>query len=242
MRLVQSSAALLVTLLLALPGVGIAQPTLTGVRATITGTQFDGTLDLDVTLYTSPRSPYGPYSTGFLGDRYSGSTTFFGYTTLFSYRILDPAIPAIEWGDGSTLDHENLTLVSSGPPRTYRGSFTHTYPDTSTDRTIRVGAHGLLGYADAPGSDNPALPPVTGNAIYANAMQRSYRVEFVGDTTYSGVSTRGFRQPMAVGITNTVVAAAALFPDPPPIPSASHWGLVVLSLGLGVGGAWLLRR
>ena len=218
--------------------VAVGQSSLTGLRATVVGTDVLGNVDLDVTIYTdgSPAS-----SVGFLGDEYTATTTFLGYTTNLLFRMLDPEIHAIEWGDGSNLERTTIPFVSAGPPRTFRGSFSHSYPDLS-ERTIRVGSTGWLGYGDggATGYDNPRLPPLTGQPLYATAVESYYRVSYVG---YPGETIRGtaiytFPSPFAVALTNTTVAA---FPSALEIPTTSHRGLILRVLARAIGGTYLLR-
>lgn len=224
-----------------LASVAAAQPTLTGIRATQTGTDpLAVTADLDVTVYTTP-APYGsPYDTGFLGDQYSGTFTFFGYTYNFLFRILDPSVDAIRWGDGSTVDRTTVPLVSAGSPRTFRGSFSHTYPAPGT-YPVTVGAHGFMGYPDDGTYDNPQLPPVTGNAIYDNSAVSYYRISIEGYPGYTttGTTTFAYYSPIAVALTNSLDVE---IPTVLEIPTASESGLLVLALSLLAAGVAFLRR
>lgn len=99
-----------------------------GIRATVTN-ESPGTnsATVDVTVYASTGSDAGQ------NDRDNGPADGpFTYIGSSFYGI-----PAIDWGDGSTTPQTTIPLVASGTPATFRGSFSHTFPNTDP-RTVSV--------------------------------------------------------------------------------------------------------
>ena len=190
---------------LALIGVTSAPAShIAGIKATVTS-ESGTDVTIDVTGYADV--PY-PYSTLFIGV-----ATFFGA----------PIVPAIDWGDGSTVPFAGYgtgtgipivatsTVINGLNVNAYRGSFAHTYAD-NTPRTITV--------------NSTVNPGTVGGTSYA-VITGNYATYVTA--TYSGVYAF---------LSNTVTAFGAT----EEIPTASEYGLLALALALAGMGVFLLRR
>lgn len=137
--------------------------------------------------------------------------------------MISPKIPAIDWGDGSTLAATNVPLSSAtggnGGNPLYKGQFSHTYA-TAGSYTIRAfGVHVREGgYL----STNTNIP-YYGNAVY----QPTWKVK-----SYSG-GTNTYRS-VAFGVSQTATATLAA------VPSLPSKGLGALAAALALSGAALL--
>jgi hypothetical protein len=192
------------------------------------------TVDFDITLTTTGTSPLGTIGSpvGFLGNLWSFQYSFFG-TVTNRYVAINPALPAIDYGDGSTLDNTVLPMVAPGPPRVYQGSFMHTYPSQGS-YTATAGVFRFIGPAAT------VTPPAPGNGNLvtlgtATPIQfyRYLLPTFPTPTYLSGT----FGTPYVIGMTNSATVQA--FAD---IPAVQPIGLFLLAGLLAAGGLFLLRR
>ncbi|MCB1045001.1 MAG: IPTL-CTERM sorting domain-containing protein [Acidobacteria bacterium] len=106
----------------------------TGIRVTVTDvntTLMQGTIDVTV-FDTTSKDAIHPRDRPVDGGSIVIGSSFYG-------------IPAIDWGDGNTTPQTSIPLVTPGNPATFRGSFSHTYPDTSA-RTITAFSGCCVGY------------------------------------------------------------------------------------------------
>lgn len=193
---------------------------------------------MNVTVSTTGKPSSIHYGRGFIGDVYSGTFSIVD-DVRFRFRLLTPTIPGIDWGDGVQQPGGTLQLQSNGPPRTFSGTFTHTYPAPG-EYTVTVGSFGLLGYPDSPGYDNPQLPALTGTVLYATHVERFFLFDF-GVIFSSGTNSFEFDEPAAYGIVNRAQAQAGPAP-PAEIPTASAWALGLLAGTLVVVGVRALRQ
>jgi len=95
------------------------------------------TYPCNTTTYTSHNT-----CTNFSTHTYPITYSYFNTTEYISgHTLLTPRIPAVDWGDGVTIQRTTLPLVGSGTTHVYRRSFSHTYASTG-DYNVRVGAFG----------------------------------------------------------------------------------------------------
>ena len=194
---------LVAAVLMALMGAATASAShIAGIRATLVS-QAGPDVTIDVT--------------GYADYTYAFSTLFIGANTFFG----SPLVPAIDWGDGSTVPAfgygpstgipqvATSTVINGINVDVYRGSFSHTYPDTSP-YTITVFS-----------TVNPGTPYSTGyQLVTGNILPVTY-----GTGTVNYV------------VTNTLTTGAA-----EEIPTASEAGLLALALLLAGLGIFQLRR
>lgn len=216
----------------------IGQSALTGIRVTPLGVDSDTlNVELGVTVYTTGAGQgIYQYNHAFLGDSYDVYVTS-PHPLAFHFRVLNPAVPAIQWGDGETLARATAPLVATGPPRTYGAAFSHTYPAPG-DYEVSVGSFGLIGRPDSSAYENPRLPPVAGDALYTQTVQRFFIRDY-GVFLTSGTETLRFDGPRAIALTDSTpidLLGAVL-----EVPNLSSWGLASLAGALLAAG-WLILR
>ena len=196
----------------ALLTIGGAPPTsadhIAGLRATLVD-QTDTTVDIDVTAYADASYPF--------------TTLWLGVATYF----YSPVLPAVDWGDGSTIPFAGSgsytgipiiatsTNIGGSNVHVYRGSFSHTYAST-TPTTITVATN-----------YGPGTPASTGY----NVLTGNYAT--VAVPTYFGAYSYVY-----TFLTNTL----QVFTPTTEIPTTSVHGLLLLALALAGAGLWLLRR
>lgn len=203
-----------------------------GIRVSVTELRPDSLeADLDLTMYT--RFPYA-YST------YPAGAPTFG-------------VPALDYGDGSTVPTTPLALATSGGgpngSNVYRSltSFTHTYPTADT-YTVTAGMFcTLCGRSDYVlfNAGSPVPDTFTGSydllptSVIGNLAART---EF-GDTLQIGLGTSvRYAVTLYYAVTNTT-RVDFLGPSVIEIPTLSEWGLVGLSVVMMLLGlAWLRRQ
>ncbi len=183
--------------------------------------------DFDLTWYTR----VGPYPS----------------TTAGSPAI---GLPALDYGDGSTVPYTTLVLASSGGgpggSNTYRNlaSFTHTYPSAGS-YTVRAGSFCTLcvrsQYVYFP-AGSPVPSTFTGSIDYVpTTVVGNLAAKYSGSNTFylSGLSTSvHYRYTYYAGISNT---AQVVLQQAEAIPAASPWGLAILSGLLLLAGVAILR-
>ena len=171
-----------------------AQP-IAGIKATVTGVDV-GLLsaDIDLTAYVTPAYPYTTVWVGF-------GTTGGGF------------VPAVEWGDGSTVPPygygpftgipvvTSSTVVNGQTVDIYRGSFSHVYP-AEGEYTIRVNS-----------VESPTTPLITGSVATYNTIPY---------------------------VTNTTDVRLRFIVTE--IPTATEVGLLLLALALAGAAIYILRR
>lgn len=208
---------------------GLPGPTATAVGIRITPVNVDpSTLmaDFDLTAYTRGLGPGG-----FIGS------TFFS------------AIPAIDYGDGSTLSTTVIALssVGGGPggSNVYRSlaSFSHTYPAAGAyqARTAMI-CYGCIyvRYASFPaGSPVPTTFTQTYDYLPATVIGN-----LAGRFFYAGTFYNTFFSTSIVYSLNYYfyVTNQAIVDLAAPVPTASEWGLAALGAALLFSGFVLIRR
>ncbi len=153
-------------------------------------------------------STYYPYTTAWIGD-----------------PLFTPTVPAIDWGDGSTMPP--ITVLGGGlpllgtytvtnfgglqvPSKVYGALFSHTYPSFGSFTVVTASFPGI--------NFSPSITGVTGNYTYRG--------------TYVGF-------PVFIFTNSTVVTLLANVLD---IPTASTAGLGILALILAAAGFWLIKK
>ena len=224
-----------------------------GIRITVTNVDStSGQVDFDVTLNTATYYGYGTISPryGLLGSYVFTSFYATTYPPGYTGQLLNPVVPAIDYGDGSVVG--NIQIPQVGPNQ-YRGSFSHTYPGPGT-YDLRASANSvLLGpttsvtFTTGNQVTNPNQYSSGSQTIYGSWVGRSF---FGGATTYRLVGPVG--NVHVWGVSNSVTsgspygaAGGGLAITAPPVievPTASDFGLLILALLLGGMGAVILRR
>jgi len=186
--------------------------------------------DLDLTMYT--RYPTASPS-------YPAGTPYFG-------------IPALDYGDGSTVPTTTLALASSGGgpggSNVYRSlaSFTHSYPLPLT-YTVTAGMfctacfRGSATYFPAGMPGSPVFSTVTDYLPTSVIGNLAARYSYQGTTPsyfFPSYSVR-YQVTLYGAVTNTTQVDLSL---PVQVPTLSQWGLVALAVSLLAGGLGLLRR
>lgn len=178
-----------------------------GMRIVQTGLD-PNTLTIDVDVF------------GYAVDSYLYSTLFVGGNTGYGAAVL----PAIDWGDGSTVPFAGYgpvtgipiiataTSVGGQSVNVYRGSFSHVYAAPG-DYTIRT--------SSVFNSGNPPL--ITGSAYVYTSV--------IGTVTF----TYTF-------VTNTLQAMVGAMPSPLEVPTLGFTSLMALALLLAGCATWVLRR
>jgi hypothetical protein len=200
--------AVAVSLALSAPAAGAGRPS--GLRITVQSVdRISGEVDFDVTLFTDRPFPHGA-AQGLLGEL--AYTTFNGFTA----TVLDPRVPALDYGDGQVLPALRLPRVGPG---TYRASFRHTYPGPGV-YPLRAGALTCIGLQAgpdcAPAGTPDGAPFAFGQPVAAD------RVEFRVYTTWTNTTatfTYDYPQPRVVGVTNT---PGPFQPHPHPVTAGLH--------------------
>ena len=134
------------------------------------------------------------------------------------------AAPALDWGDGSTVapywpggagipfDTISTPPGAPGPMRAYRMAFSHVYGDVGL-YTVTINSHFTGGISPA--------------------------IVFTGNTTTIPVPGGGSQ----AHLTNTIQVQVGSVATPTiDIDTVSDVGLLILALGLGIAGFFLLRR
>lgn len=241
-------------LLLVVHSAVFAQGRPSGIRITVTNVDtVSGQVDFDVTLNTS--APYGvpPAATpsGFLGDYLF--TVFYAttYPPGYTGRLLDPAVMAIDYGDGNTIPRTKIANVGPGQ---FRGSFSHTYPGPgiydlrATAAALQIGNTGTVVPTTGNVITNPNQAPTTptGTASFLGSWYgRSF---FGGALTYNLVAVAGgaqhvwaFSNSVTSGSPNGAAGGGLLIPTVP-IPTASEIGLLLLAAAIAAAGVFQLVR
>ncbi|MCP3963558.1 MAG: hypothetical protein GY719_37455 [bacterium] len=136
--------------------------------------------------------------------------------------------PAVDWGDGSTIapywpggsgipfDQISTPPGAPGPMRAYRMAFSHAY-GVAGDYNISANSHFTGGIS--PG------------------------IVFTGFTTTAPTPTYSIFSGVQTFLVNSVVAPVGTLTTPTvEIDTVSDVGLLILALGLGIAGFFLLRR
>ncbi|MCD4750496.1 MAG: hypothetical protein K8R59_14090 [Thermoanaerobaculales bacterium] len=207
--------------------VDVTVNTATGTFTTVTTT---GTSPTYVYNYNSHQFPFG-----MLGDQ-ARSWSGWGYATL-----LNPDINALEWGVGSgTVDGTTVPLIA-GNPGSFRGSFTHTFPDVGTYE-VQAATVSFWLFTDTP--SNSYLTQVTSGVPYLippGATFQTYGTFWAASYIWTAPTQTYYGSPVtdsyAIGLVNstTVVLQSA-------IPTVTTIGLLILAVLLGLGGVFVLRR
>lgn len=220
-----TSFALLGALLL-LPATAQAahdDSTLVALRVTV-GSVDPGTGEVTITVS----------ATGLDSDNFYAATgAFLGNVFLLSnvpYTLVTPDLPAIDWGDGSTISATNLTFTGTDGTvgeglvrRTYSRQFSHTYTSAG-NFTIQVG--GMNVYA---GFGSP-FTITSGNPVYAN----TWRAHTTGSATTTLPLEGGAATDTSLAVTNTATV------DLSAVPAIERTGLGILALLLAAAGVTLL--
>ena len=187
---------------------------ITGVKATVTNIDNDTlTLDMTGTVWYTTGVTFG---TAFVGVETAGG----------------PIVPAVDWGDGSTVPPywpggSGIPFVgtstppgAAGPLRAYQMAFSHVYASEG-DYTITINSH-FTGGLD--------VSAFTGNVQSAATSGGSQ----------SFLSNQNVNTPNGGSATFVTVGAQA---SPTiAIDTVSDIGLLLLGLALGLAGLFLLRR
>lgn len=208
------------------PGGGIPFQGAVGIKVTPTAIRLQSLeADFDLAMYTR----LGPYP-----STYAGVPTF--------------GIPAIDYGDGSTLSTTTLVLASSGGgpggSNVYRNlaSLTHTYPSGAvykvTASSYCTFCFRLQYVFFPPGS--PVPPAFTASVDYVPQTvigNLAARYTYNGTTSFEGTSVH-YHSTYYGGVTNT--ARVNLF-NVLAVPTVSTWGLALLGALLLLSGLIVLR-
>lgn len=201
-----------------------------GIRVTPTAVRPDALeADLDLTMYTR----VGPYPSTYAGVPYFG-------------------LPAIDYGDGSTLPSTTLVLASSGGgpggSNVYKNlaSFTHTYPSHSAF-TVTAASYctfcARIQYALFP-QGSPVPPTFSYSYDY---IPQTVIGNLAGKYVYSGTTPVFFFSSYSVrylttyyaAVTNTALVDLRSVLE---VPTTSAWGLALLGGLLLLSGLAVLRH
>lgn len=198
--------------------------------------------DINVTLNTytgAYMTYYGSVVTfdyGYLGDRCL-SASGWGYPATLVY----PDINAVEWGDGAGTVDGTLIPMVTGTPGTFRGSFSHTFPNEQT-RTAKAATVNFFLGPNTP--NNTYLNQVTAGRPYLLQPGDTFQTyaSYWGTTYTWSVATQTyygapFTDSVAIGLYNT---APISFRGG--IPVLSTIGLLALAAILAGAGVIVLRR
>lgn len=258
MRRLSASVITAAVLLLWAHSAVFAQGRPSGIRISVTGVDsVSGQVDFDVTLNTNSAYGVPPAATptGLLGDYLF--TVFYAttYPPGYTGRLLNPAVMAIDYGDGNMIPRSKIANVGPGQ---FRGSFSHTYPGPGT-YDLRATAAALL-----VGNTNTVVP-TTGNAV-TNPNQavttptgaQSFLGSWYGRSFFGGALTYNLVAPIGggqhvFGVSNSVTSGAPngapgggllILPVVPTlsIPTASEVGLLALAAAIAAAGVFRLVR
>lgn len=183
------------------------------------------TADLDLTMYTRYLGPPGT----------AGVPTY--------------GLPALDYGDGSTLPTTTLALTNTGGgpggSNVYRSlaSFTHTYPSNSNFTARAAMACFLCVHSSyvffPPGSPAPPTFTQTFDLLPTTVIGNLALPYQYSGTTYVGFLSTSVHYAYTYFLAVTNTAQVALVQ---PVPALSEWGLIALGLALLVAGIILIRR
>jgi len=214
---------------------------------TFAGAGFVGPMVVDPAWPSMQDGMAGLWMAAYLGQATTWVTAYGGGLP-FPAEVLDPQIPAVDFGDGNVAPGTPiLPLVNTGPQYgTFRGSFTHTYPPAPNAFTIRAAAASLFLGPNSAG--NPYVGDLTagrpGVVVRDGDTFRVERLGWTGTGSQSWAShtftyTVDSPQGRVLAITNT---ALVNFGAMEPIPASSAAGLFALALLLAGVGIILMRR
>ncbi len=214
----------------------------------------------DTCTGVSPTSSTYPCNTNTFTDFSTCTTTttmtltytyFYFHTTnkLQGKDLLNPSLPAIDWGDGNTLGQTTLPQVSSGPTRVYRRSFSHSYASTGA-YNVRVGAYSGRINSTLPGGGNILTVNTPDSFKYKSYSSTIYKSSGnpVSTLTHSSTHTIASPDHLAIGVTTTTSlgvpvklqsftiadASSSVGPIHQTSPMESiGMGLALVALGLG---------
>lgn len=231
----------LVTSLLAVPAAEAQTlPGAVGIRVSASNVdEVTNSADLDMTMYTRGLGPSG----------LAGRPSYYA------------ALPALDFGDGSTIPTLTLALSSTipalgtevaggvgGPTTVYRtlASLSHSYP-AAADYTATAGMACVFCVQSSyvffpPGSPPPPTFTATGNFLPATLVGNLVAPVTSSATAYIsalGTSVR-FAATYFLGVSNTTqVPLGTVVLE---VPTASEWGLGALGALLLLAGLALVRR
>lgn len=181
----------------------------------------------------------------------SGTVTIIGAT---QKTLLQPPLPAIDYGDGATVQSTTIPFAASGPPNVYRGSFSHTYP-AAGNYTIRTGVFSI-DPATSPTTGNPVIIPAGGSFSYRkrSTWTTHYPTSSTSNWSYSSTISSHPTAARTIGLTNTATVGISVpvelksfdvsENDSKPIPPAhEHPAVPLAAAALCAGlGLVLLRK
>ncbi len=229
-----------------------------GVRIQITNVNAaTGQVDLDVIVSSYSAASAKDLIAVWIGDRFfydwSNPTTSTKSNT--EWVLVDPTgIKALDFGDGNVID-ATMLAVDNVAPRTYRGSFSHTYAMAGnfTITTKVVGVY--LGNTTAPNygvnygnpitfiPNQPDSPQVSANTRVTSKPQ-SDSYGFLAYRPTSGSSRIGARRGNMLGLSNT--AQVTVNPQGGfgngsiPIPFLDDFSKLLMGLFLAFAGGFVL--
>lgn len=218
---------------------GFVNPADLSAQINLTVNTETGTFSTVTTTGTYPSYNYNynthQFAFGMLGDQ-CRSWSGWGYATM-----LNPTIPALDAGDGTgTIDGTTVPMVA-GTPGSFRGSFTHTFPDFGQYQ-VKGGTTSMWLFTATPNNPNltqltagtPYLIPPGANFTTTNTFWgTSYVWTAPSQTSYGSPITDSY----AIGVTNSTSVDLRQA-----IPTLGIVGMLILAAVLGGLGVFILRR
>lgn len=198
-----------------------------------------GTFSTVTTTGTYPSYNYNynthQFSFGMLGDQ-CRSWSGWGYGTM-----LNPTIPAADWGHSSgTLNGTTVPMIA-GSPGSFRGSFSHTFPDFGQYQ-VTGGTTSMWLFTATP--SNPYLAQLTAGVPYLIPPGANFTTTntYWGDSyVWTAPSQTYYGSPItdsyAIGVTNSTSVSLR-----EAIPTLGVIGMLILAGVLGGLGVFVLRR
>ncbi len=175
------------------------------------------------------------FAFGMLGDQ-CRSWSGWGYATM-----LNPTIPALDAGDGTGTINGTTVPMVAGTPGSFRGSFTHTFPDFG-DYQVTCGTTSFWLFTATPNNTHlsqltagtPYLIPPGANFTTANTYWGTTYARTWPTQTSSGAP---ITDSYAIGVTNSTSVKLR-----EAIPTLGILGMLILAAVLGGLGVFILRR
>jgi len=198
-----------------------------------------GTFTTVTTTGTYPSYVYNYHSHqfafGMLGDQ-CRSWSGWGYATM-----LNPTIPAADWGDSTgTLDGTTVPMIA-GSPGSFRGSFSHTFPDYGSYQ-VTAGTTSMWLFTATP--NNTHLTGLTAGVPYLippgatfTTVNTFWAATYVWNAPTQTNSGAPITDSYAIGVTNSTVVHVR-----EAVPTLGIIGMLILATFLGGLGVFILRR
>ncbi len=130
--------------------------------------------------YPCPTTPTLTCTSTYL--TYTGTTYTYTYVYQYYRTLGSPNLPAIDFGDGTTIPATQIPLDTGGAPSVYRGSFSHSYPAIG-NYTLKVARYDKNPDTTLPDGGN--LVTVSSSDTFSYRSAGYYRVYSSGSPVFS---------------------------------------------------------